>query len=112
VDAYRWLAESRAAYEPTGTLLPAPALLSWPEVEEIAENEFEGPVGEHHPEIGAYRKAMERAGARISMLAGSGSSVFGVFDEGVRGLLATDLDDARLIETRTSAHVVPVRVLE
>ncbi len=112
VEAYRWLAESRPAYEPTGALLPAAALLSWPEVEGVAENDFQETVEKRHPEIGRYRKALERAGARIAMLAGSGSSVFGVFDEGARGLLAADLDGGRLIETRTAAHVVPIRMIE
>jgi 4-diphosphocytidyl-2-C-methyl-D-erythritol kinase len=111
-DAYRWLSESRGAYEPSGSLLPAAALLSWPEVDEVAENQFEAVVEARYPEIAGYRKALERAGARIAMLAGSGSTVFGVFEEGARGLPSGDQDGARLIETRTAAHVVPVRMIE
>jgi len=111
-EAYHWLSESRPAYELSGALLPAAALLSWAEVEEVAENDFEAAVEKRHPEIGVYRKALERAGARIALLAGSGSTVFGVFDDGVRGLVSAELDGARLIETRTSAHVVPIRVIE
>jgi hypothetical protein len=38
--------------------------------------------------------------------------VFGVFEDGARGVLAGDLGEARLIETRTSAHVVPIRPIE
>lgn len=111
-DAYRWLDESRAEYELAGALLPAAALLSWAEVEEVAENDFEGAVEERLPDIARYRKALERAQARIAMLAGSGSTVYGVFDDGARGLLGGEVEDARLIDTRTSAHVVPVRVIE
>ncbi len=111
-DAYRWLAESRAPYELAGALLPAAALLSWAEVGEVAENDFEGPVEQRHPEIGRYRKALERSGARIAMLAGSGSSVLGVFEDGARGVAAGDVEGARLIETRTAAHVVPIQVIE
>lgn len=111
-DAYRWLDESRPEYELSGALLPAAALLSWAEVEEVAENDFEGVVEAHLPAITGFRKAFERAQARIAMLAGSGSTVFGVFDDGARGLLGGDVDDARLIDTRTSAHVVPVRPIE
>ena len=111
-DAYRWLDESRAEYELAGALLPAAALLSWAEVEEVAENDFEAAVEERLPDIARYRKALERAQARIAMLAGSGSTVYGVFDDGARGLLGGEVEDARLIDTRTSAHVVPVRVIE
>lgn len=111
-DAYRWLDESRPAYELSGALLPAAALLSWAEVEEVAENDFEDVVEARLPAIAGYRKAFERAQARIAMLAGSGSTVFGVFEDGDRGLLAGDVEGARLIDTRTSAHVVPVRPIE
>jgi 4-diphosphocytidyl-2-C-methyl-D-erythritol kinase len=112
VDAYRWLDESRSEYELAGALLPAAALLSWAEVDEVAENDFEPVVEARLPAIAGYRKAFERAQARIAMLAGSGSTVFGVFDDGARGLLAGDVEDARLIDTRTSAHVVPIRPIE
>ena len=111
-DAYRWLSESRGVYEPVGFLLPAAALLSWPEVDEVAENQFEELVEARHPEIAGYRKALERSGAKIAMLAGSGSTVFGVFEDGARGVMASDLGEARLIETRTSAHVVPIRLID
>lgn len=111
-DAYRWLDDSRPEYELAGALLPAAALLSWAEVEEVAENDFEDAVEARLPAIAGYRKALERAQARIAMLAGSGSTVFGVFADGARGLLAGDVEDARLIDTRTSAHVVPVRPIE
>jgi 4-diphosphocytidyl-2-C-methyl-D-erythritol kinase len=111
-EAYRWLSESRPPYEASGALLPAAALVSWEEVEGVADNDFERPVEERHPEIGVYRKALERAGARIAMLCGSGSTVFGVFADGARGLAAADIEEGRVIETRTSAHVVPIRVIE
>ena len=111
-DAYRWLAESRPPYELVGALLPAAALLSWDEVAEVAENDLAGAVEKRHPEIAAYRRAMERAGAGIAMMAGSGSTVFGVFEEGVRGLVPGDVEDARIVETRTAAHVVPIRPIE
>ncbi|OYV63932.1 MAG: 4-(cytidine 5'-diphospho)-2-C-methyl-D-erythritol kinase [Gemmatimonadetes bacterium 21-71-4] len=111
-DAYRWLSASRPAYEPTGALLPAAALLSWDEVAAVAENDFEAAVTQQHPRIGVYRDALARAGAKVAMLSGSGSTVFGVFADGARGLLAADIPDARLMETRTSVHVVPVRLIE
>jgi 4-diphosphocytidyl-2-C-methyl-D-erythritol kinase len=43
-------------------------------------NDFEAVVVRLHPEIGRAREALAGAGARRVMLSGSGSSVFGVFD--------------------------------
>src|ERR1043166_8358801 len=111
-DAYRWLDESAPEYEPSGVLLPASALQSWEEVEGVAENDFEVVVGRKHPELIEFRETLLRAGAKLAMLAGSGSTVFGVFEEGVRGVLASDLDNARIVQTRTSIHVVPIHVIE
>jgi len=111
-DAYRWLDESREAYQLTGALLPAAALLSWDEVGEVAQNDFEAPVEAKHPQLTVYRETLSQGGAKPAMLAGSGSTVFGVLAEGVRGVRPTLLPDVKLIETRTSVHVVPVRVIE
>ena len=43
-------------------------------------NDFERVIFEIEPEIGRAKKALLEAGARGALLAGSGSSVFGVFD--------------------------------
>jgi 4-diphosphocytidyl-2-C-methyl-D-erythritol kinase len=43
-------------------------------------NEFERVIFEIEPEIGRAKNALVEAGARGALLAGSGSSVFGVFD--------------------------------
>ena len=45
-------------------------------------NDFEPVVLQLKPEIGRLRDALLDAGARSALLAGSGSSVFGVFDNG------------------------------
>jgi 4-diphosphocytidyl-2-C-methyl-D-erythritol kinase len=45
-------------------------------------NDFEPVVLQMKPEIGRVRNALLDAGARCALLAGSGSSVFGVFDNG------------------------------
>lgn len=52
---------------------------------EVLRNDFEAVVVGRHPEIGRAREALLRCGARCAMLSGSGSSVFGLFDnaEGV-----------------------------
>ena len=44
-----------------------------------AENDFEVPVIAHHPEIAEMLAACTRAGAVMTRMSGSGSTVFGVF---------------------------------
>jgi 4-diphosphocytidyl-2-C-methyl-D-erythritol kinase len=84
-DAYRWLDEDRGdAAVPPPPLDPeadltARAALSWDDVAELATNHFEGPVFHRHPELRAVRDALRELGARPALLAGSGSTVFGVF---------------------------------
>lgn len=46
----------------------------------LLHNDFEGVVFETEPEIERVKKALNDAGARGSLLAGSGSSVFGIFE--------------------------------
>ena len=44
-------------------------------------NDFEGVIFEREPEIGRAKVALLEAGARGALLAGSGSSVFGIFSD-------------------------------
>src|SRR4030095_12460593 len=44
------------------------------------ENDFEKVILDLEPEIARAKAALMRAGARAALLAGSGSSVFGIFD--------------------------------
>jgi 4-diphosphocytidyl-2-C-methyl-D-erythritol kinase len=48
---------------------------------EAMRNDFEAVVTRLRPEIGPAKEALSRAGARREMLSGSGSAVFGVFDD-------------------------------
>jgi 4-diphosphocytidyl-2-C-methyl-D-erythritol kinase len=48
-------------------------------VSRAACNDFETVAMERHPAIGAIKRRMLRAGARMAMMTGSGSAVFGVF---------------------------------
>ena len=48
---------------------------------EPMHNDFEAVVIALRPEIGSAKEALEQAGARRAMLTGSGSGVFGVFDD-------------------------------
>lgn len=84
-DAYRWLDESRGGeaagspevareLNPSGT-----ARLTWAQVAAEARNDFEAPVFERHPGLRDVRDRLRSLGARPALLAGSGSTVFGVF---------------------------------
>ena len=52
---------------------------------EVMRNDFEPVVFRLRPEIARARDALLKSGARCALLAGSGSSVFGVFDNGGAG---------------------------
>ena len=48
---------------------------------ELIENDFEAIVVPAYPEIGQIKNSLRAHGARFASLSGSGSTVFGVFDE-------------------------------
>lgn len=56
---------------------------------EVMRNDFERVVFRLEPEIARARAALDAAGARASMLSGSGSSVFGVFENPAAGRAAS-----------------------
>lgn len=81
-DAYRWLDEDRAA----GLNEPATARsrevhLGWPTDPLVIANDLEAPVARRHPEIAEIIEACYRAGAQVAAMTGSGSAVFGLFNE-------------------------------
>lgn len=80
-DAFRRVAEIRGgSYAPRAALIDPSALSSWDAVAVLAVNDFEPVVVERIPILGRALGEMREAGARVAMLAGSGSSVFAVFD--------------------------------
>jgi 4-diphosphocytidyl-2-C-methyl-D-erythritol kinase len=115
-DAYRWLDESRpspATAPALPKLLAKASLASWDQFPtlSVGANDFESPVETHHPELGEIRERLTESGAILARLAGSGSSVFGVFDDPSPDSGIFDFD-AQTIATRTSSRVVQVEVLE
>ena len=65
VEVYRWFDRQRA--EVTAAALRG--------------NDLEAPVAARHPEIGALVEALRGAGASYGAMSGSGSAVFGLFDD-------------------------------
>jgi 4-diphosphocytidyl-2-C-methyl-D-erythritol kinase len=79
--AFRMLAESRGTgFAPGAAVLDSSALHDWDALSDLATNDFGQIVAGEIPAVGEAVRAIRRAGARIAMVAGSGSAVFGVFD--------------------------------
>lgn len=57
----------------------------------VVKNDFEPHIFEAHPAIASLKKAMLDAGAIYASMSGSGSAVFGIFDEAVTLELGDDI---------------------
>lgn len=80
-DAFAEIARRRGgAYLPASVLIDPAALAGWDFVGPLATNDFEPVVAERIPLVRSGLDALRDAGARIALLAGSGSSVFGIFE--------------------------------
>jgi 4-diphosphocytidyl-2-C-methyl-D-erythritol kinase len=80
-DAFREVAALRTGgYAPEAALIDPDALRSWDSIADLARNDFEPVVLRRIPILADGLAAMRQAGARISLLAGSGSSIFAIFD--------------------------------
>ena len=103
-DAYAWL-DAAGERAPQARLLAAESVAHWAGIAAVAANDFEPVVFGRHPELAAAAEHLRAAGARIALLGGSGSTVFGIFDvppaagalEGIPG---------RVVATRTATRVV------
>lgn len=76
--AYAWLDESRRL-QPPESVHPAP--LQWSDVETRAVNTFETVLFARQPLLKKIRDILRASGARIALVSGSGSALFGVFDD-------------------------------
>lgn len=109
--AFGWFAQ---AHEKDAPHAPAPLSLDeldrWERITALAVNDLEDVVVSRHPEIGICVQRFQEAGARIARMSGSGSTAFGVFDR--RVAKEPELPPGtRLVQTRTSTSVAPVKVL-
>jgi 4-diphosphocytidyl-2C-methyl-D-erythritol kinase len=81
-DAFRRIAEARGGdYRPRSFRLSLDDLATWDGIAAIAANDFGLVAGEALPRLGGAIAALREEGALISLLAGSGASVFGIFAE-------------------------------
>lgn len=115
-EAYGWLDEDRDRDGVPGRQAETPdgregfeAGLDWGTVAEAAVNDFEASVFRRHPELGEMKARLRDAGAEPALLAGSGSTVFGVFHESERArAVADEVAEAdpslRVLVTRSRAR--------
>ena len=82
--AYQQLSSSRAEVLPLADChaeLGGDRCLSWKEVLDVAENDFELPVFKTHPSLQEIKQELLAQGAEAALLSGSGATVFGVFPD-------------------------------
>jgi len=104
-EAYAWLAASRTGDLPIESTIPGDLLSTWERAAKLASNDFEPVVGRAHPPIAIALEALRRSGARIAQLCGSGSTVFGVFEDRVPLNLG---EGASVLWTQSADSVVAV----
>ena len=109
--AYQQLAESRTgvvSISRSHAALETIPELSWKQVLETAENDFETPVFNTYPLLRDIKQQLTARGAEIALLSGSGATVFGVFyDEAdARQAHASFLNERKfkVFVTQTCSH--------
>jgi 4-diphosphocytidyl-2-C-methyl-D-erythritol kinase len=117
-DSYEWVATSRKVsgaipamgFSPTAFMIDAAAVRDWTKLASLASNDFDAVVFARFPELAKAASSLRQHGAMISMLAGSGSSVIGVFEKqnDAEKALADSPIKGQL--SRTSTNVVGVIV--
>lgn len=108
-DAYAWLDAHRADLGtvpwPDGGRLREHAR-DWGTLAERAVNDFETVADARHPEIAASRRTLRDGGAFMAMMSGSGSAVFGVFDERPDAAAISRASNSEVVVSRVPARVV------
>ncbi|MDH4192598.1 MAG: 4-(cytidine 5'-diphospho)-2-C-methyl-D-erythritol kinase [Nitrospirota bacterium] len=80
--AYEQLASQRSTVLPLGEFpkrVDRQLNLSWEEVVEAMENDFEAPLFPVYPILGFIKEKLLSLGAQAALLSGSGATVFGIF---------------------------------
>jgi 4-diphosphocytidyl-2-C-methyl-D-erythritol kinase len=109
-DAYGWVAEARMGFTPTAFMIDAASVRDWTRMASIASNDFDAVVFSRLPDLGKAAASLRQHGAIISILAGSGSSVIGIFEDQAAADLALKESPMDGLVTRTSTSVRPVEL--
>ncbi len=108
-EAYSWIdtAETmrsdRARWDLTG--------LSWPVLERLVGNDFTPVVAKRHPEISKLKDWFLSQGAVVAEMTGSGSVVFGIFDEKPPSGGFSIPVEGKLLWTTSSSRVVEPQLM-
>jgi 4-diphosphocytidyl-2-C-methyl-D-erythritol kinase len=109
-DAYGWVAASRQGFSPTAFIIDPDTARDWSKMASIATNDFDSVVFNRFPDLRKAQASMRKNGALVSMLAGSGSSVIGIFEsheDAENALTATGMTG---MITRTATSIAPVQI--
>ncbi|HET9424754.1 MAG TPA: 4-(cytidine 5'-diphospho)-2-C-methyl-D-erythritol kinase [Gemmatimonadaceae bacterium] len=109
-DAYGWVSETRMGFAPTAFIIDAPAVRDWTRMAAIATNDFDSVVFARFPELARAAASLRQHGALISILAGSGSSVIGIFEDQKTAEKALADSPIPGVLSKTSTSVAPVQV--
>ena len=117
--AYRALDVSQAEGQSTETMDINGGPLKWMELTgpfgPVASlvNDFEPVVFAHHPELRDLKHSLIEAGARVSLLSGSGSGIYGLFeDEATRDRAISTLEDMEDLKLIPAAFIDTACVFE
>jgi 4-diphosphocytidyl-2-C-methyl-D-erythritol kinase len=110
-DAYGWLASDRPRAPLEPALMALEELDSWQHLAAFASNDFEPVVAARHPDVAQMLRALEDCGASLARMTGSGSTVFGIFEEPPDERALESATGCRVLLTRTAERVVPVERL-
>lgn len=113
-DAYRWLDAAHESNTIPPRLISLPDLMSWESVARQAANSFTAPVAAHTGAAVVLRAlgVLRERGARIAMMSGSGSALFGVFDDAPDAEALARETGCTAIATQSAAAVEAVTVAE
>jgi 4-diphosphocytidyl-2-C-methyl-D-erythritol kinase len=86
-EAYRWFDAATSAQAPPRRTW-ADHLAAWAHRDLVIQNDLTAPVVQRHPEIRELQSLLRRFGAAAALMTGSGSAVFGLFDQAPRSAQA------------------------
>lgn len=75
------VAYSRVTPAPSTSVLAVDVTAPVSQWNGVVKNDFEPSVFAHHPELAAIKSTIENGGALYASMSGSGSSIFGIFDD-------------------------------
>ena len=85
--------------------------MRWTTIAGFSGNDLEVPVFERHPVLAEIRDELERAGATVARMSGSGSTVFGVFGAENEARTAARPNSCTSYSVRTLSLVAAVQTL-